>query len=92
MSSVRGWADHDASYDIENERLKILAEVKNKHNTMSSKNRKIVVDDLVTAVEIKRGWRAYLVIVIPKKPQRYRKPIHISKPVFEIDGSSFYEG
>ena len=92
LSSVRGWVDHDASYDIENEDLKILAEVKNKHNTMSSKNRKSVVDDLVTAVEIKRGWRAYLVIIIPRKPQRYKKQIHISKPVFEIDGSSFYEG
>ncbi|MYB47417.1 MAG: Eco47II family restriction endonuclease [Cenarchaeum sp. SB0662_bin_33] len=91
LSSVDGWVNYDASYDLENEKLKILAEVKNKHNTMNSKTRKSVVHDLETALEIKRGWQAYLVIIIPRKPKRYKRQIHLSRPIFEIDGASFYE-
>lgn len=94
LSSVAGWANHDAGYDIENTDLKILAEIKNKHNTMSSTTRKGTLDRIATALELKRGreWKAYLVIIVPKKPKRYRKQIHLSSSMFEIDGSSFYEG
>lgn len=91
LSSVDGWVNYDASYDLENAGLKILAEVKNKHNTMSSKTRKSVVHDLGTALEIKKGWIAYLVIIIPKKPKRYMKQLHMTRPLYEIDGASFYE-
>lgn len=79
LSSVDGWVDYDASYDIENADEKILAEIKNKHNTMNSKTRKSVVHDLETALEIKKGWRAYLVIVIPRRPVRYKKDLSTSR-------------
>ena len=92
LSSVDGWFNRDASYDIENENMKILAEIKNKHNTMNAKTRKSVVHDLGTALEINRGWKAYLVIIIPKKPKRYKKKLHMTRPIYEIDGASFYEG
>lgn len=92
LSSVKGWVDYDASYDLENADKRILAEIKNKHNTMNAKTRKSVEHDLGTALEIKKGWKAYLVIIIPKKPKRYRKQLHMTRPIYEIDGASFYEG
>lgn len=69
----------------------ILAEVKNKHNTMNASNRIKVVDDLDTAIRQKgRGWTGYLVIIIPKMPRRYRKKL-TTREIYEIDGASFYE-
>ncbi len=45
----------------------MLAEVKNKHNTMNQSNRNQVIDDISTAVRQKgRGWQGYLVTIIPK--------------------------
>ena len=40
LSSVDGWQNHDSGYDLENPEKKILAEIKNKHNTMNSPNKK----------------------------------------------------
>lgn len=92
LGSIAGWKNHDAGYDLENQSRKILAEVKNKHNTMNSSNRQAVVNDLDTAVRQKRkGWTGYLVIIIPKKPIRYENKLNTARPVFEIDGTSFYE-
>lgn len=36
LGSVAGWVNHDAGYDLENLTQTIVAEVKNKHNTMNS--------------------------------------------------------
>ena len=92
LSSVDGWIDYDAGYDIENANRRILAEIKNKHNTMDSKSRRATIQGLETTLDIKRGWKAYLVIIVPKKPRRYRNQIVMRRPVYEIDGASFYEG
>lgn len=67
-----------------------LAEIKNKHNTMNAKTRKVVTQDLETVLETKRNWTAYLVIIIPK-PQRYKRRLHMTRPLFDVDGASFYE-
>lgn len=93
LGSVAGWVNHDAGYDLENLTQKILAEVKNKHNTMNSSNRQKVLGDLDIAIQQKgRGWKGYLVIIIPKNPERYTKEITtVQRPVYEIDGASFYE-
>ncbi len=91
LSTVEGWVNHDAGYDLECQRKKELAEIKNKHNTMNSSNKEKVVNDLDTAVKQKgRGWKGYLVIIVPKKPLRYEKSLGTLRPVFEIDGASFY--
>ncbi len=91
LGEVRGFKNHDAGYDLERARKKIIAEVKNKHNTMNSTNRKQVIDDLDTAIRQKAGdWTAYLVIIIPSKPRRYMKKL-TRREVYEIDGASFYE-
>lgn len=90
LSSVDGWVDHDRGFDLLCSEQKILAEVKNKHNTMNASNRRAVESELQSAVRQRPpGWRAFLVIIIPKKPERYTR--EISKGVFETDGASFYE-
>ena len=92
LSSVSGWDKHDRGYDIERVEKKILAEIKNKHNTMNASNKEKVVEELSTAVRQKpKGWRAYLVIIIPRTPERYQKLLREKREVYEIDGASFYE-
>ncbi len=89
LGSVRGWENHDALYDLKNSDRRIVAEVKNKWNTMNAANRRQVESDLATAVRSLRGdWTAYLVLIVPRKPERY--VTHIGSNVFEIDGASFY--
>ena len=93
LSKAYGWENHDAGYDLENFDKKIIAEVKNKHNTMNASNREKVISDLDTAIKQKgTGWKAYLVIIIPKKPERHDRAIGITsgRDIREIDGASFY--
>lgn len=93
LSSVHGWANHDKSYDLENSGKKIIAEIKNKHNTMNSKNRDKVENDLNIALQTKGSdWKAYLVIIVPRDGARYKKQLHTKRPIFEMDGASFYDG
>ena len=40
LGSVDGWDNHDAGYDLECDARIILAEIKNKWNTMNSSNRR----------------------------------------------------
>ncbi|MDE2760320.1 MAG: Eco47II family restriction endonuclease [Paracoccaceae bacterium] len=89
LGAIPGWSDHDAGYDLECVDKSIIAEVKNKHNTMNASNRAKVIEDLETAIRQKRGnWSAYLVQIIPKSPHRDKKLV--GKRVYEIDGASFY--
>ncbi len=91
LGAVKGWRNHDAGYDLENTGGRIVAELKNKHNTMNAANRQAILTNLDTAVQQKgRGWTGYLVIVIPRTTVRYKKRLNTSRPVFEIDGASFY--
>lgn len=90
LGSVAGWINHDTGYDLENRNQRIIAEIKNKHNTLSGGKIASTVQDLEKWVQAKgRDWIAYLVIVIPKRPERYRK--QKSRRVYEMDGASFYE-
>ncbi len=92
LSSVDGWVNHDAGYDIKNDSKRMLAEIKNKHNTLNATNRQQVIDDLDTTVKQERGdWTAYLVLIIPKEPKRYKvREKGKSRKIYEIDGASFY--
>lgn len=90
LASVTGWRDHDAGYDLECPGSRLLAEVKNKWNTMNAANRREVVTDLQTAVRQKSGrWHGYLVLVVPRRPERYTR--ELGPRVWEIDGASFYQ-
>ncbi len=89
LGSVEGWQNHDSGYDLESPTQQMLAEVKNKHNTMNSTNFEKVVDNLKTALRQKRGsWTGYLVQIIPKKPDRFKRDLGAG--LYEIDGASFY--
>ncbi len=90
LGSIDGWINHDAGYDLECPGKAIVAEVKNKHNTMNASNMEAVISSLDTAVRQKRGdWKAYLVQVIPKSPRRTTNQVR-SRGVYVIDGASFY--
>ena len=92
LGSVAGWNNHDTGFDLESKDRKIIAEVKNKHNTMNKTNREGVLEDLKTWLSGKGSeWTAYLVIIVPRKPKRYRKAIPGKRGVYAVDGSSFYE-
>lgn len=91
LGSTNGFVNHDSGYDLECSERKIIAEVKNKHNTMNASNRDKVITELDTAIRQKAGtWVACLVVIVPKKPIRYKKKV-ANREVYEIDGSSFYE-
>jgi hypothetical protein len=93
LGSVDGWENHDAGYDLECEERKIVAEVKNKHNTMNDSNKTQVIGGLNTAIRQKqeKGWEAYLVIVIPKRTGKGKTQIPPHKSVYEVDGAFFYD-
>ncbi|MCY4444097.1 MAG: Eco47II family restriction endonuclease [Proteobacteria bacterium] len=89
LSSVDGWANHDSGYDLTCESLNIIAEIKNKWNTMNNSNREQVKEELRIAIRQKKGrWEAYLVQIIPKKPRRFKN--ELDKDFYEVDGASFY--
>ncbi len=95
LGSVSGWENYDSGYDLENLEKKILAEIKNKHNTMNKDNKDNVYNKLKTALELKRGcWKGYLVVILPKKTESYKeslKKLGSKKELYKIDGMSFYE-
>ena len=89
LGGADGWRDHDRGFDLISDERRLLAEVKNKHNTMNSSNRRQVEDDLKAALRQREsGWTAYLAIIIPKNPQRYET--ELAPNLFEVDGASFY--
>ena len=92
LGSVDGWENHDAGYDLECSTRRIVAELKNKWNTMNAPNRRQVEGEIETAVRQKLGtWKGYLVFVIPRRPERYKTQLSGGQNLFETDGASFYE-
>ena len=92
--------------DLVNDNRQIVAEIKNKYNTVKGSNLKDVYEELNQAINGKtskyRGYTAYYVTVIASKPERFTHPFTPSenasgtkKPlqerIIEIDGASFYE-
>lgn len=84
---------------------KIVAEIKNKHNTIKASNQSTLyhsLNDLVMKKgQLYKDYTAYYVEIIPKKPIRYDKPFTPSDAsmgakcsenqlIRVIDGSSFY--
>lgn len=107
LGSVKGWVNHGVGsiIDIECSDRKIIAEIKNKHNTVSGGSLgglyKTMQDQVMPKHSAYKGFTAYYVVIIPKKPERYDSPFTPSdKSVGEkcpannlirtIDGASFY--
>ena len=84
---------------------RIVAEVKNKHNTLKASDQAGLYDKLHDLVRKKgqefAGYTAYYVEIIPKRPERYDLPFSPSDNttgtrksedalIRRIDGASFY--
>lgn len=104
LGAMSGWEDAGAggSYDVKNTELKIIAEIKNKHNTMNARSALSVYDSLSRHLDYSEDniTKAYLVEIIPKQAKAYEVPFAPSergtsrparKDIVRIDGASFYD-
>lgn len=107
LGSCKGWMDKKTGgvIDIVSDKKRIVAEIKNKYNTLSGGKLAELYysfDGLVMPKNsIYKDFTAYYVAVIPKKPDRYNKEFVPSdkqkgkkcpanNKIREIDGASFY--
>ncbi len=106
LAKVNGWEIPALGYvDLISVKSKVVAEVKNKHNTVKKSDLKAVYDELQAAVLHKtskyNGYTAYYVTVIPSSTKRFVKEFtpsdnetktvrQTNKQILEIDGYSFY--
>eukprot|EP01037_Dinobryon_pediforme_P003964 gene3964-4014_t len=105
--AVSGWEDLKVGkgVDLVNNSRKIIAEVKNKHNTLKGASQAPLYKELHNAVMLNdskyKGYTAYYVGVVPKKPNRFSTPFTPSDKetssrcpenplIRQIDGASFY--
>lgn len=103
IGSMPGWqnAGVGGSYDVINESKKIIAEIKNKHNTMNSRSGIAVYDNLAGWLDYgKSDFTAYAVGIVPKNPEPFVSKFTPSsrgikraarKNLLMVDGRSFYE-
>lgn len=99
LGSIEGWSDPGigAGFDSENRKKKIFAEIKNKYNTLNAASARETYNNMVRLLDTeKQGHNAYVVIIIPKRPARYKRPFAPSNlparsDLLEIDGASYYE-
>ncbi|HSX15404.1 MAG TPA: Eco47II family restriction endonuclease [Candidatus Saccharimonadales bacterium] len=103
LGAMPGWenAGRGGSYDVKNEELQVIAEVKNKHNTMNARSAISVYDNLQKHLDYSesRVKKAYLAEIVPKKPKPYELPFAPSErgtkrparpDIVKTDGKSFY--
>ncbi len=107
LGKVGVWQDlgTGAVLDLVSTPHRIVAEIKNKHNTIKASHQASLYEQMLGQVRKKGqgyfGFTAYYVEIIPKKPTRYNVPFTPSdnttglrKPaddlIRRIDGASFY--
>ena len=102
LGSVAGWKalDPGSGLDIVSHNKKIIAEVKNKHNTTKGNHKVKVYDDINDCITsgIYQGYTGCYVTVLAKKrinrpftPTQNKKKRPRNESIREIDGRSFYE-
>ncbi len=108
LGSVDGWEDlgKGKGIDLVNIEQKIIAEVKNKHNTVKGSDKIGVYNDLHDCVMPNqhpyKGFVAYYVEIIPQPRKAYNRPFtppnkadgtrcRENELIRVIDGKSFYE-
>jgi len=108
LGHVNGWKDlgRGKIVDLVNDEKKIIAEIKNKYSTVTGGDLSSKYEGLEKLIMPKhslyKGYRAYFVNIIPKKPARSDVPFTpsnkdngapcASNPDLRIiDGASFYE-
>ena len=101
MCSIEGVSKSIGLIDIESKKLKIVAEVKNKHNTTKGNNKTTIYKDLEKALITRPRFTAYYVEILPKNQKTYNMPFAPSdnrsksklpkrEDIRLIDGKSFY--
>ena len=104
LGTISGWHDMGVGkiLDLENSDKKIVAELKNKHNTTKGNHKKDIYDDLAEVIDSRPGYTGYYVEILPKNLQRYDHPFSppdnakqgTKRPerpdIRIIDGYSFY--
>ena len=107
LGSVEGWQDlgQKAVVDLVNNDRKIIAEVKNKYNTVKGSEKIGIYNDLHSCIYDKvskyRGYQAYYVTIIPRNSKGILRPFAPSdhksgtppvkdNAIMEIDGKRFY--
>lgn len=107
LGSVDGWENMKTGHviDLVSDKNKVIAEIKNKFNTVSFGKLSELYHSLDEIVmrksSIYKDYTAYYVPVIPKNPVRYNKEFtpsdkekgskcQLNKNIREIDGASFY--
>lgn len=107
LSCVEGCYIPDGNFiDLVCDSRKVVAEIKNKYNTVKGSNLKDVYEEINQAINGKtskyKGYTGYYVTVIASKPERIHKPFAPSDNssgtkksqqdrIIEIDGVSFYD-
>ena len=107
LGSISGWKDLGVGngIDLVNDNRKIIAEVKNKHNTLKGSNKVDLYHELLSLVmpngQQYKGYTAFYVEIIPKKAERFNSVFipsdkktssrcHPNELIRQIDGYSFY--
>jgi hypothetical protein len=107
LGMMAGWQDLGTGsvVDVVSTEKKIIAEVKNKHNTVKGSDKVKVYDQMETLVMTKghqyKDFTAYYVEIIPKSGSRYDQPFtppdsakgqprRANPLIRQIDGYSFY--
>lgn len=106
LSELPKWEKAPNLIDLVNKKERIIAEVKNKHNTLNSDGRLQTYSKLLKEIEERDGsyfgfTAFYVPIIPPKNNKRYTKAFSPSDPktgkklfnekILEIDGFSFYD-
>ncbi len=108
LGSVNGWSDLERGnvVDLSSEKQMIIAEIKNKYNTISGGKLSELYNSLDRLVMPKaskyKNYTAYYVTIIPKNKKRTNslftpsdkdrgKKCEDNELIREIDGASFYE-
>jgi hypothetical protein len=108
LGSIDGWEDLyvGGNIDLKCEARKIIAEIKNKHNTITGGKLVGEYESLERLImpnaSIYKGYTAYFVNIIPKKPIRSNKVFTpsdrdtstqcgVNEKIRIIDGASFYD-
>lgn len=103
LGNMNGWSYINNVVDIINEDKKIIAEIKNKHNTTKGSDKKTLYDNLSNQLNGKyKGFTGYYVEIIPKKQNVYNLPFtpsdnlnkgnrNANEKIRVIDGKTFYD-
>lgn len=105
IGAVNGWENLAVGnvIDIVNHKKKVIAEIKNKHNTTKGNHKKEIYNDIDKLLSKDYvGYTGYYVEILPKNKTPYNQPFtppdnvtHTNRPARDdirvIDGKSFYE-